>query len=86
MNNPTPITPVEKVCILEGLWIDADTGQSERGPKYNEVVTVIGEDDSHYQLAEYNPEHGYLKICFVDVLPTSAISELIEETSLELVK
>lgn len=72
-------------CILpnEYCWLLNSTNEPTKGPVYNEICNVTGEDDHGYVLEEYDVGEGYSKSMF-EILENpddeldADISELLE--------
>lgn len=78
------------ICVHKGPWGGKFVSTNLpaigyfEGPKYNEVCTVIDEDEEgRYQLENYPNNYWYSKKYFRE-LSDSTIDELLEELELDL--
>lgn len=77
-------------CIADKYWVDEVTNKPCDGPRYGDIVTVIGElfinGRQYYVLKEWPPVEPDDSYCAEHFIPLSEISEtVIHEQVKELV-
>lgn len=67
------------VCINKQNWID-EFGSIVRGPRHNEVCTVVGYECPGYAMLEgYSKTDGYYDKCFAPLITDEQLTEALKE-------